>query len=287
MERQYTFQFELFGRKPIEYKGVKVSDYKDVTQVEPLRLTWAGSNIYWDGSKLTFDDDSIKTNEEYQGVYFKWGSLIGMSPAGNNASTWSGITYVPTNPGVDDTWTIDNTKYSTTNLGYGKIPYVDDVSVGSYVRADGNAHLTDITINHPDTVKAFKGDICVYLTNTGAAPKGKRWRMPTSKEFGEAANYDKIGSFPTVAIVSPNADGTNKITNGWQRTDLNHPYFPASGNRSNTVGSLYNVSITGNYWSSSPADVLNGFGFSTNNTAVNPANLSNKTAGLPIRCVAY
>jgi hypothetical protein len=40
---------------------------------------WAKSNIYWDGNQLTFDRTPLG-HENYQGVFFKWGSLIGMSP---------------------------------------------------------------------------------------------------------------------------------------------------------------------------------------------------------------
>jgi uncharacterized protein (TIGR02145 family) len=283
MERQYTFQFELFGRKPIEYKGVKVSDYKDVTQEEPLHLTWAGSNIYWDGTKLTFDDDSIKTNEEYQGVLFKWGSLVGMSPARTNGGSngWAGLTYYPTNPGVDDTWTTDAALYND----YADIPYASSDAAGPYAR--DHAYLTEIT-NHPDTVAASKGDICVYLTNIGAAPAGKRWRMPTSEEFKELADYDRVPVDPAVnfaAVSNQTADGNTKITNGWKRKDLNRPYFPASGYRDGSTGALANVGTSGYYWSSSPASDVNGFDLYFNGATVNPAGNGSRTRGFAVRCV--
>jgi uncharacterized protein (TIGR02145 family) len=282
MERQYTFQFELSGRKPIEYKGVKVSNYKDVVQEELLNLQWAGSNIYWDGSKLTFDDSSIKINKEHQGVLFKWGSLVGMSPARatGNSTGWAGLTYYPTNPGVDTTWTTDAALYSD----YALIPYVSG-DPGSYLRT--NAYLTTIT-NDPDSVAASKGDICVYLTKIGAAPKGKRWRMPTSAEFKALADYERVPADTNTAfaaVSNQTADGATNITNGWQRKDLNTPYFPASGFR-NTAGTLGVVGTNGYYWSSSPASNVVGFYLGFTGTTVGTANNSyGSTYGFAIRCV--
>ena len=55
---------------------------------------WAGSNIYWNGTKLTFDAAPVDpsnlttqelTNMKKQGVFFLWGSLIGVSPNGAHA----------------------------------------------------------------------------------------------------------------------------------------------------------------------------------------------------------
>jgi hypothetical protein len=285
MERQYTFQFELTGRKMIEFKGVTVSNYSNVTQEEPLRLQWAGSNIYWDGSKLTFADSGDKSKEKYQGVFFKWGSLVGMSPAGAENSGWSGRTYYPTNPGVDNTWATNTTAYGSSN--YGGIPFVSDAPI-PYAR--DNAYLTTLTndpITGPTAIAARKGDICVYLTKTGAAPAGKRWRMPTSTEFGDAmAEYirnPETGGFTPRA--DQNANGQSSITGGWQRGNSNHPYFPASGFRNYTSGSLNSVGIMGDYWSSSPNSALNGYIMYFGDATVMPGTNNFRAYGFSVRCV--
>ncbi|GHT60141.1 hypothetical protein AGMMS50239_08450 [Bacteroidia bacterium] len=281
MERQYTFQFELFGKKPIEFKGVTVSDYSTVEQEEPLRLHWAGSNIYWDGTKLTFADSDDKSKEQYQGVFFKWGSLVGMSPAGANGSAWSRVTYFPTNPGVDETWTTDDITYAN----YADIPYATG-TLTSYLR--DSTYLTAITndlLTGKDTIAARKGDICVYLTKIGAAPKGKRWRMPTNKEFEASGDYAKVGAS---GATTGNANGTAPIPSGWRRQNLNTPYFPASGLRENLTGVLTNVGIQLIYWSSSSFSATNGYSFSATSTAVYPIyNSSNyRPYGFPVRCVS-
>jgi hypothetical protein len=276
MERQYTFRFELSGRKLIEFKEVTVSNYDEVDPDElPMSVQWAGSNIYWDGTKLTFDDDSIKTNEARQGVFFKWGSLVGISPAGADGSGWTGRTYFPTNPGIDATWTTNTTTYSD----YVKIPYVSG-DPGSYLRTD--AYLTEIT-NIPDSVAAYKGDICVYLTNIGAAPKGKRWRMPTAAEFGKATEYTRIPEIGGFTLVT-NQTESAPIPSGYRKTDSNRPYFPATGYRS--AGILMLVGQSGYHWSSSPSSATNSFYLYITGTSVFPAyNYINRTYGLSVRCV--
>ncbi|GHT12405.1 hypothetical protein FACS189426_15750 [Bacteroidia bacterium] len=284
MERQYTFQFELFGKKPIQFKGVTVSNYSTVEQEELLRLHWAGSNIYWDGTKLTFADSNDKSKEQYQGVFFKWGSLVGLSPAGANGSTWSGLTYFPTNPGVDETWTTNSTTYAT----YADIPYATG-TLPSYTRRDTTylAAITNDPVTGADTIAALKGDICVYLTKIGAAPKGKRWRMPTSAEFGEAGDYGNVGATPWPAVTSVNADGTELFANGKQLRKLNTPFFPASGYRVSSTGVLDVVGPNGYAWASSPGSLTNGFSLGFSSTAIFPASTySSRTFGFSVRCVA-
>jgi hypothetical protein len=44
---------------------------------------WAGSNIYWNGSAMVFDLNGTTTHESYQGLFFKYRSLVGTSPVGD------------------------------------------------------------------------------------------------------------------------------------------------------------------------------------------------------------
>ena len=271
MERQYTFQFELFGNnKPIKITKVTASPYKKDEQVEPLRKQWAGSNIYWDGTKLTFaDSDSIgKPIEQYQGVFFKWGSLVGLSPSGTNWATH--LAYVPDVTAIAGSWSVTDT------MTWEYIPYIK-TDPGSYLRTD--PYLTNETTDA--NIADLKGDICVYLTKIGAAPKGKRWRMPTSVELG-AAGYSIVGVFSVV--TGQTADGQTPILGGRQRTDSNTPYFPASGDRIET-GALYNVGATGYYWSSSPENATYGYGLHFFDTGVNPMISIDRQRGFSVRCI--
>ncbi|GHT71081.1 hypothetical protein AGMMS50239_40050 [Bacteroidia bacterium] len=268
MERQYTFQFELFGKKPIQFRGVTVSDYSTVEQEELLRLHWAGSNIYYDAAlkHLTFADSDDKSKEQYQGVYFKWGSLTGISPEGPY-TTGNTVIYPMGGEPV------------TAAPAWNAIPRVT---------SDPGTHPRDakyLTETAHDTLNEV-GDICKYLTQRGWAPKGKRWRMPTSAEFGDASYYGNVGAATWPAISSMNADGTTPITNGKRLLKLNTPYFPASGNRNTNTAILYATGTGGEYWSSSPSSAARGYILIFNSTMANPASSDDKPAGFPVRCVA-
>ncbi|GHV31845.1 hypothetical protein FACS1894177_07130 [Bacteroidia bacterium] len=269
MERQYTFQFELFGKKPIEFKGVTVSPYDTVEQEEPLRLHWAGSNIYYDSAlgHLTFADYNDKSKEQYQGVYFQWGSLIGITPVGVY-TTGNTVTY---QKGVEAA--------ATDAPAWTAIPHVT-ADPGTYPHDE--KYLTETAHNPPADI----GDICKYLTELGYAPAGKRWRMPTAAEFGEAGDYGNVGATTWPAVTSVNADGTYLFANGKQLRKLNTPFFPASGYRYYSSGALTNVGQNGVAWSSSPSIPTIGFALYFNRTVATPANPNTRANGFPVRCVA-
>jgi hypothetical protein len=141
---------------------------------------WAGSNIYWDKEKkcLTFDPAGTTTHQYYQGVFFKWGSLVGISPALTNESTgWSDdvMVYVPTyDPATPTTTTWASGKASETIAGYrgyeSILPATPSDELGSY-----NDYI-------PNDWSHNTGDICQFLGKTNPALKG--YRMPRDDEFG-------------------------------------------------------------------------------------------------------
>ncbi|GHT14306.1 hypothetical protein FACS189426_20440 [Bacteroidia bacterium] len=264
MERQYTFQFELFGKKPIEFKGVTVSKYDTVEQEEPLRLHWAGSNIYYDATlkHLTFADYNDKSKEQYQGVYFQWGSLIGISSSGGY-TTGNTVTY---QKGVEAA--------ATDAPAWTAIPHVTTDPAPYDFK-----YLTTVH----DTTKNI-GDICKYLTELGYAPKGKRWRMPTGPEFGYASDYGNVGAATWPAVSPVNADGTDLFANGKQLRKLNTPIFPASGYRNYLTGGLASVGTYGYAWSSSPSS-SNAFNLGFDSAAVSSVG-SSRALGFSVRCVA-
>ena len=74
---------------------------------------WAYSNIYGDGTKLTFIDEYLldandneipeseyNKIEQYQGVFFKWGSLVALSPRNELTTTVNWLPQPYTQPGV-------------------------------------------------------------------------------------------------------------------------------------------------------------------------------------------
>lgn len=219
---------------------------------------WAGSNIYWDGSKLTFDDTDELTDRQHQGVFFKWGSLWGISPEGN----WE-----------DDTTPIYSPDGSSSHTS--STSTWDDIpSVTSAVDNSDRAYLHEIT-----DWSAGTGDICKFLTSqSGGNLHGKKWRMPTANEL-ELLGLSK-GSGDWTQTASVNTDGTSTINSYYSTGSI---YFPASGSRTND-GTLGNAGAEGHYWSSSPSNT-NGYSLAFSENAINNDNTSERTKAYSIRCV--
>jgi hypothetical protein len=205
---------------------------------------WAGCNIYWDGSKLTFDDVGETAHQYYQGVFFKWGSLWGLDPSYSNWSTTKKI-YVPA-PASATGWS--STTSCTENEWDEYIPYAEFTIIHTRTR-----------LYEEHNPLAGKGDICRYITETnGGALHGRKWRMPTSAELddsdGAMTDWTITGTFSLNDYTSNNlTDGTYEINSGYMK--YGNIFFPASGIRYSNYdayrpGSINNTEMTGNYWSS-------------------------------------
>ena len=268
MERQYTFRFELSGRKLIDFKEVKVSNYDDVDPDElPMSLQFAGSNIYYDAAAkhLTFDDFGKTANEHFQGVYFQWGSLTGISPVGN---VYSGSTV--TYPMGGEAVTVGSPAWTNIPSVPGASPYGPDVK-----------YLTETAHDPGNGV----GDICKYLTEMGWAPAGKRWRMPTSAEFDEGSyTREPVAPGGFGGVTPASTAGKDSISSGYRYKGA---FFPASGCRNTSAGALNYVDTYGGYWTSSPNSAGNGYNLHFYGTGASPAYHLDRTFGFAVRCVAY
>jgi hypothetical protein len=200
---------------------------------------WAGSNIYWSGNasagKLTFALSDVKTYQGYQGVFFKWGSLVGISPLGNfvNNST-------PTYNGLGE-----SPSKSATWEG---IPYWDPDTYGDVI--DATKYALSL------------GDICRYLGAKYATLAG--YRLPTAAEFGVPGSSSDFNTTTpvlggwvkgagTYAGGTANAFGTVDFTSlGFAKnTTMDNVSIPVSGGR-DYYGYVSEVGKTGSIWSSSP-----------------------------------
>jgi hypothetical protein len=316
--RSYTFLVKLSGDAYIGFGAIEVQEFDDFDVIEiPVGEAYvpaahngfAGSNIYWNGTQLTFDDVDDTTHEKYQGLYFKWGSLVGMSPVND----WAGTTvlYTPTGAG--------GIYEATTATAFGVAawdaltPAVADRdfdSAGSGIKGITDYRLSGFLTslnNDVANVAAYHGDICAYLSGKPGVPNGS-WRMPTSAEFDpgypdvpftspgayarEGAVDDKStpqvsdDEFLWTAGDSDQIDGTFAIANGYRLEYASNKYafFPASGSRYFSDGALVNLGLRGYAWGSSPA-VANGHDLSLRASGVYPADGSNRMYGFPVRCV--
>ena len=229
---------------------------------------WAGSNIYWDGTKLTFyDNPSYDTsvtseNQRIGGVHFKWGSLIGL---GVSKTVWDTpaedrYLYVP------EEYTLYGSKpgewfeYKTIVSGapWTNIVHYDKMMNGN--NATTRHHLLEI--HEPS--KGI-GDICRYISERGDAPGGPevKWRMPTQAEFGDRKKYIKNedNDKNEVSNITVTADGNYVLEKNYHTYSYQLSYsvlFPCGGFRpefgntwSATDGNANggNPANWGGYWS--------------------------------------
>jgi hypothetical protein len=252
------------------------------------RTAFAGSNIYWVQSSgatgyLTFDDKGTTTNQEHQGVLFKWGSLTGISPSGAKDSPFTSSIpiYAPDGSG---NW-IRTTASSWSNIAYATT-YSPDKKTTNFLTTltDGNGI----------------GDICRYIASQGRAPNSSNytWRLPTSKELlyvdagpgNEWSNEIKYGwslvsttsPWSLIGIPATNETGTYNISNGVKKFNA---FFPAAGARLDDGSMAYPGAEGGNYWSGSgsgDSDYAYSFGFDSSVFGTeNPL----RSQAFPIRCV--
>jgi hypothetical protein len=236
-------------------------------------LQFAGSNIYWKAvasgpqapGYLTFDGVGETAHQMYQGVFFMWGSLVGISPAGDHGVAVNSTSkiYVPTfNSGSNPTWATDDDLLAN-------VPFVKDIFPGDFLDPSGT-YLMDNDRNTSTCWNDKKGDICRYISENGYGPGGN-YRLPTGYELGTpmgittyivldygTSGWTRIGttwagSGNYTSVPSTYGDGTFLISCGASNNGF---VFPASGNKlatttNNGGGDSYlsNVNGSGFYWS--------------------------------------
>jgi hypothetical protein len=250
-------------------------------KMERKFLRWAGSNIYWDGSKLTFKEHGVHCDngeEMYQGVFFRWGSLVGIDPCKSSSTTnWhsSNTLYSPVYNGNDPT---NSTWDPLTDQTWSETYPASSYSSGANGGPDADFFATYNPNNYSNSNK--EGDICRYLSHTGVV-SGK-YRMPTAYELRYGSNNS---STPTVVFEASTFSGTTPVVGYWTtvagstwtnlagETDPTGKYvlpsggnysgyaqFPAAGCRSNggAVDTYRYVGTVGYYWSSSDSKESSG-----------------------------
>lgn len=250
---------------------------------------WAGSNIFWDGTRMTFDGVGVTIRQNYQGLFFQWGSLWGMAPNGENFSAWGNTTVyrLAINRG---TGTAPFKHIPTSGITYLTLPRINDNLPTNAAQSDRPADQRHFLYEVHDPANGI-GDICRLLTDMGWAPPG-RWRMPTREEM--AGNYTRVpASGGYSVVISTSAEGRHSITSGRTRAGTT-AFFPANGLRSwdrLPAGQLRNPGLVGNYWTATPGTnntgtVNRSVHMSFSSSTVNTANMGNNTAdGFGVRCV--
>ncbi|MDR1882409.1 MAG: FimB/Mfa2 family fimbrial subunit [Prevotella sp.] len=218
---------------------------------------WAGSNIYWNGTKLTFADTPSSppsytadpaTPETYQGVFFKWGSLVGLDPSFSNSTykptgnaAWNGDCRVfvpdwnPTTP-TSSSWTNrradavsvttdgdDDTGAAVSPADFSKWDNIPYVSAGNTTNSSALAYLT----KDADTDLSIGAAVTTPSTDGGHIPS-PGVTVSVEKMKGDICRYltqtgDAPGS-PKVKWRMPTSDeftgsnseyATNSNRNDW------------------------------------------------------------------------
>jgi hypothetical protein len=210
---------------------------------------FAYSNIYWDGTKMTFDTTD-KGHQGYQGLFFKFGSLVGISPAQTTGSDAFSSTATP-----------------IYKAGQGAPTYGSWSSIPS----DENSSPRD-----PD-ISVLKGDICKYINPL--------YRMPGYTEFGAAEDWS-AGTGSNPGGVADEAAGTRFFTSGRKYDNSGiGGYFPRSGSRNYNTGALEDVASNGWYWSRSfnVSEARFALSFSSSTLITNQSR--HREHAFPVRCI--
>jgi hypothetical protein len=130
--------YNPFTNAQAEFKKALTAGTSYTLVVNFQKTLWAKSNVYWkwnnsgdhtQGGYMTFDTEE-NGHQGYQGLVFKWGSLVGISPVGGSSPAYNAGESMPAS-------------YST----WSSIPSLQDASVS----------MTDPNIS------TLYGDICKYI----------------------------------------------------------------------------------------------------------------------------
>ena len=247
---------------------------KIVKVSQSIARQFARSNIVWDATnnKLTFavtaaDNATIPAN--VQGVFFKWGSLVAVSPVGNTYAS-NQILFSP-NGTTNYTWA--NIPYASETTGKFGTHGTDEDDFAGY---DGGSNTNGPGFN----ASTNKGDICRYISSQPGWQHGK-WRLPTSAEqqalINEVTSVSNNGGFGNITgapNTGNNAHGFWQVPSGrWlgagaanvntRGTEAvpgsSSVYFPAGGYRYSSNGYTNGAGSSGYSWSGSSGNTPNAY----------------------------
>lgn len=263
------------------------------------------SNVFWAGGNIISTDGylDIAPSANYSGLYFRWGSLIGL--AGNNAGSFKfdpskSIGFVPVG-------------YKKPMNKWENVPYEKKPSIGS-----GDAFIGKYSNGLGYEAESGLGDPCRYMSNQKGWTKGK-WRMPTLSELDEIVMKRKVRRINgTWGVQDENhihetaTTGVLPVEAGWfikaDTTDVSIPsdsefntvkppkgwiFLPASGQRGGwSEGMMSEFSTRGYYWTATTpawAGAAHRLQFGNVDTGDNKGSFNDPADGtmhaFPIRCV--
>lgn len=264
----------------IVFTAGRLRDTLTVRRV-PIAEMFARSNIVRHGGNLIFAvtaEDNRTIPAWSQGVFFKWGSLVALAPAGNPYDPESRVVYTPAG--------LDPSSWGIGLAGWDRIPYAHPNF--SFTTPSPSGDDADVFKEYSDNTGfnagAGIGDICRYVSS-GKDGKGwveGKWRLPTYAELQllyeeTAVKTVKMGDFGNkMSDLNTNpenhADGMFDPESGWfvganvtasipspenrKTPPAGTVFLPAAGHRyPNGDGNVVHVGAYGYYWSATPYTV--------------------------------
>lgn len=281
----------------------------------PVQL-WARSNIVWipdadlaDGGILTFavfsedntpsgrtlavdnGEGNMKVVEipsipaDAQGVCFRWGSLVAVSPAGRDFSA-DKVLFSP-----------DGNSYRSWNV----IPYMDNAEPPFDNFVESEDDFTSYGDGQGFDADEAKGDICRYISARGWVYGN--WRLPTAEEIDALIAEGDVewngcawDNIDTVAVEDDNMFGFYRPLSGRffgrNVSAMDNPQnpvygwsFPASGYRSADMhGSSYHTGFRGMTWAATSEGPDHALATGVHN-GVAGLNFAEKGVGFSVRCI--
>ena len=269
-------------------------------QIPSIALRFARSNIVWDAanSRLTFattEAENATIPANVQGVFFKWGSLVAISPTGTSANYNASQILFSAN--------------GTKNYTWEDVPYIDETTgkfgTHSIDEDDFDGYNGGTNTGGPGySAFANKGDICRYITAQGWVPSGERWRLPKQSELdtlmaeASVSNNGGFGNDGTSPNTPSNVNGFWKVPSGrWlgkgaaasrgteQVPGGSSVYFPAGGYRNYNNGSTNNAGYYGFLWAGSSYSAAAAYYLLVSSKNDLGRSLDWRYYGYPVRCI--
>jgi hypothetical protein len=254
------------GIPPVEFKKALTVGTSYTLVVNFQRTIFAKSNIYWkwndeadqsQGGYMTFDTQE-NGHQGYEGILFRWGSLVAASPARmsgeNPRDINSAIIYKATDP-------MPTTYSATGGPGW---------PIGS-------------NVGDPDA-NSLVGDVCKYINSA--------YRLPQSGEFGTTIGWNQEGWVRLNAVstfYSDKLDGTyDFIAKGkcLAKNTTMGVLLPMSGLRDYDDSELFSAGMEFRYWTSTYGGAGNScVGFYAYSDYLYPQGSANRQYWFPVRCV--
>lgn len=267
---------EVVGR--IIFTAGRLRDTLDIRRVRMAELFAHSNVVIAPPSGITFavtEADNYNLPSNIQGLFFKWGSLWGISPVGNPYDPSLHCVYNPTRLPLEN--------WVGALQDWDQIPYAhQNFNFTSPINGDDLDAFKTYNNNIGFDIEKGIGDVCRYISSRPTWGGGHKWRMPTYYElqllYNETLTKQQripcMGNFEDITNTYDPFDTGNKGgnyphnsgvalgLNANSSTLINRPadgavFLPASGLRyPDGSGNTVHAGAYGYYWSSTPYDAV-------------------------------